>query len=78
MSCFTIANQLESTVFLSIFSYISIVYALLSDLLIFEYKFKWEHGVGAAIILSVTFSLAYMRLKEYNGHGNDGNIGKTR
>ena len=67
MSCFTIANQLESTVFLSIFSYISIVYALLSDFLIFEYKFKWEHGLGAIIILSVTFSLAYMRLKEHSG-----------
>lgn len=65
MSSQTLANQLESTVFLSIFSYSSIIYALLSDFLIFQYKFKWQHGLGATIILTVTFSLAYMRFKEF-------------
>ena len=35
MSCMTIANQLESSAFLSIFSYTAVVYTVLADLLLF-------------------------------------------
>lgn len=64
MMCMTVANQMESSVFLSIFSYITVVYALISDFLIFHYTFKWQHYFGGSIILIVTFTLAILRFKD--------------
>ena len=64
MGLFTRANQLESTTFLSMFMYLSLIYAISSDILIFKYGFYWQHGVGALIIFTVTFYLTYKKLKD--------------
>ena len=63
MSCMAIANQLETSAFLSIFSYISFIYSICADLLIFEYRFTWQTAVGALVILSVSLFLAVLKLK---------------
>ena len=61
MACMTLANQNEKTVFLSIFSYITVCYALFADLIIFDITFKWQHGLGAFIILAISFGLAFRK-----------------
>ena len=63
MSFMVIANQLENSAFLSVFSYISLIYSIFADLLIFEYKFTWQTAVGALIILCVSLLLAVFKLK---------------
>ena len=64
MGLFTRANQLESTTFLSLFMYTTLVYAITSDILIFGYTFKWQHGFGASIIIGTTAYLTYRKFTD--------------
>jgi drug/metabolite transporter (DMT)-like permease len=63
MAFATIANQLESSTYLSIFGFVSIFYALAIDLLIFNFKFQIMHLVGGSIVISVTLILALYKFQ---------------
>jgi drug/metabolite transporter (DMT)-like permease len=54
---------MESSAFLAIFTNINVVYALLSDIMIFHISFKLEHMLGGAIIVCVTLGLATWKVK---------------
>jgi len=58
----TIAYSLDSSGFVSLFSYATIPYGFLSDVLIFHQKFIPMQLICAVFILMVAFSVTYIKL----------------
>ena len=60
----TIAFQSDSSGFVSLISYISVIYAFLGDCLIFQESFTWVELAAAFAILLVTVGTAVVKLRE--------------
>ena len=60
----TIAFMSGSSGFVSLISYVSVLYAFLSDCLIFHESFTWIQLLASAIILSVTVFTSVVKLRE--------------
>ena len=60
----TIAFQSDSSGFVSLVSYVNILYGFLGDRIIFKEQFHWMDLVAAVIILIVTVSTSVYKLRE--------------
>lgn len=60
----TIAFQSDSSGFVALISYISIIYAFLADRIIFHESFHWLELVTAIVILAVTSSTSFYKLRQ--------------
>ena len=60
----TIAFQSDSSGFVSIISYVIVIYAFLADCFVFKEQFTWVELVGAACILIVTVYTSIVKLRE--------------
>ena len=62
----TIAFQSDSSGFVSLISYIGVIYAFTADSLIFNEHFSWVELVAAVCILIVTVTTSIIKLREGN------------
>lgn len=62
----TIAFQSDSSGFVALISYITIIYAFVSDCTIFKESFSWIELVAALVILVVTVATSVYKIKEGN------------
>ena len=69
----TIAFQSGSSGFVSLVSYVNVLYAFLSDCLIFHESFSWVQLLASSIILIVTVITSVVKLREKSAA--DGNQG---
>mmetsp|Transcript_2371 Transcript_2371/g.3266 ORF Transcript_2371/g.3266 Transcript_2371/m.3266 type:complete len:262 (+) Transcript_2371:399-1184(+) len=60
----TIAFQSDSSGFVSLISYVNVIYAFLADCLIFQESFTWVELVAASLILLVTVFTSMVKLRE--------------
>ena len=60
----TIAFQSSSPAFVSLISYINIIYAFLADYIIFKETFTWIEFTAAALILIVTIFTSVYKIRE--------------
>ena len=60
----TIAFQSDSSGFVSLISYVVVIYAFMADCLVFNEHFTWVELVGAASILIVTVYTSIVKLIE--------------
>ena len=64
VNCMTISFQRDSSGFVSLISYMLILYGFLSDLIIFNEKIMMLEVIGAVIILTATMTVATIKLCE--------------
>ena len=62
----TIAFQSDRSGFVSLFSYLTVLYAFVADSLIFQESFTWVEMVAAILILVVTIFTSLVKLRESN------------
>jgi len=60
----TIAFQSDSSGFVSLISYINVIYAFLADCLIFNESFGWVELLAASIVLIITVVTSVVKLRE--------------
>ena len=64
VNCMTISFQRDSSGFVGLISYMVILYGFLSDLIIFEETILLLEIIGALLILTVTMTVATIKLCE--------------
>ena len=64
MASITIAYQSDSSGFVSLFSYLNIVYGYICDLIILDITLNAVEFSAALIILIVAIAIAYYKLRE--------------
>ena len=64
VNCMTISFQRDSSGFVSLISYMLILYGFLSDVIIFNEKIMLLEVMGAFTILTVTMTVATIKLCE--------------
>ena len=60
----TIAYQSDSSGFVSLISYMLVIYAFFADIFVFCEQFKWLELVAALVILLVTVATSIFKLRQ--------------
>lgn len=75
VTTYTIAFQSDKASFVSLLSYISVLYAYLGDMLIFNERFKWIQLLAATMILTTTVLTSVVKLyKSNNANKQDDSV----
>ena len=53
LSCHSLVFQFENSAFINLVGYIQIIFAFITDLIIFEYEFGFLELIGASIIAAI-------------------------
>ena len=64
VNAMTVAFQSDSSGFVALISYVSILYAFIADRLIFHESFSWLELVAAILILVITVLTSFYKLRQ--------------